>query len=146
MSPLTENIWPQIRLLPSALLLNSSAKIRLGLKAYKISQERHLLLQWLYWWPVLFILELLLFPVLPAELSRDRGTCISLSSERRCKNILGSQSARARAEQWGGLEAQGRGGDVFSQGTTALLRLALHFPKICMAKPSHHLHPADGRC
>lgn len=104
MSPLTENIWPQIRLLPSALLLNSSAKVRLGLKVYKISPESHLLLQWLYWWPVLFILELLLFPALPVELSLDRGTCISLPSERRCKNILGSRSARARAEQWGGLE------------------------------------------
>lgn len=56
MLPLAENIWPQIRIiiLPSALLLNSSAKIRLGLKVYKISQESHLVFQWLYWWPVYF--------------------------------------------------------------------------------------------
>lgn len=99
--PLAENIWPQIRLLPSALLLNSSAKRRLGLKVYKTSQEATYCSSGcagVYFRAARSSQR--------SQRSQDHGTCISVSAEGRCENILGSQSAGARAEQWGGLEAQ----------------------------------------
>lgn len=57
--PLAENIWPQIRLLPSALLLNSSAKRRLGLKVYKKPLTVPVAV-------LVFILELLTLPSAPS--------------------------------------------------------------------------------
>lgn len=56
--PLDENIWPQIRLLPSALLLNSSAKRSLGRPVKKPLTVPVAVL--------VFILELLALPSAPS--------------------------------------------------------------------------------